>query len=198
MASEVEICNLALIHIGTARISSFDDRSEPARVCKLLYALARDDLLRGHSWGFTKRYEALAELSTVTTYRYDYAYTYPADCLLARGIYRAVPTADPIPFQIVSKAEGNGKEIWTNEVDAVLEYTKRITDTNVFDIQFTIALGHYLATLLAPTLVKDVKLRAGLIQDHLRAAAEAILSDLHEGFNNDTPASNDFFNQARE
>lgn len=197
MASTVEICNLALTHIGVARISALTDDTEPARVCSLLYDPARESLLRLHPWGFAEKYEALAELTGIDVYGYEYAYQYPSDCLFARGFYRAVATADPIRFKIVAKADLSGKEIWTDEEDAVLIYTAQITDVNVFDVQFREALSHYLAAKLAPKLVKDEKLRLSLARAQLHYVAQAIYGDAREGFDNIVPISLDFFNEAR-
>lgn len=197
MASEVEICNLALTHIGAARIPALTEATAEARACKLLYEPTRDSVLRLHPWGFATKYEALGVLSSVTTYGYEYAYQYPVDCLFARGFYRAVATADPIPFKIVTKADLSGKEIWTDEEDAVLIYTAQVTDVSVFDVQFKEALSHYLAASLAPTLIKDEKLKVSLARAQMSYVAQAIHGDSREGFENTVPISLDFFNQAR-
>ena len=55
MASEVDICNLALSHLGdTATIASLDppEGSAQAEHCARFYPIARDSLLEMHAWGF--------------------------------------------------------------------------------------------------------------------------------------------------
>lgn len=198
MASEVEICNLALANIGADSISALTEKSSEARKCKLFYPPARDSLLRLHPWGFATKYLALALISEATVYGYEFAYAYPIDCLMARGFYRAVATADPIPFKVVVQPDLSSKEIWTNEVDAVLIYTAKVIDANVFDPLFRESLGHYLAAKLAPTLIKDLKLRPVLAREQLNYVAQALHGDAQEGFENTVPVSLDFLNEARK
>ena len=55
MASVVDICNLALAHIGDdATVSSIDppEGSAQAEHCKRFYAIARDTMLQMHNWNF--------------------------------------------------------------------------------------------------------------------------------------------------
>ena len=65
MASVVDICNLALAHLGDdATISSIDppEGSAQAEHCKRFYTSARDTLLQLHPWNFASKRIALAEL----------------------------------------------------------------------------------------------------------------------------------------
>lgn len=198
MASEVEICNRALANIGAESISALTEKSPEARACKLLYAPARDSLLRLQTWGFATKHVALGVISSATVYGYEYAYSYPIDCLFARGFYRAIATADPISFKVVVQPDLSSKEIWTNKENAILIYTAKVTDVNVFDSLFKEALGHYLAAKLAPTLIKDLKLRPVLAREQLNYVAQALVGDAREGFENTVPKSLDFFNEARK
>ena len=64
MASNLQICNLALSHIGSrAFIQDLSsDTSVEARYCNLLFDDARQAVLRDapHGWGFAYKVEALA------------------------------------------------------------------------------------------------------------------------------------------
>ena len=65
MASVVDICNLALGHLGDpATVSSIDppEGSAQAQHCARFYPIARDSLLEMHSWNFSTYREALAHL----------------------------------------------------------------------------------------------------------------------------------------
>ena len=63
MASEVEICNLALSHLGdTATVASSDppEGSAQAEHCARFYPIARDALLEMQNWKFATRRATLA------------------------------------------------------------------------------------------------------------------------------------------
>ncbi len=189
--TETEICNLALTHIGAATISLLTEQSEEARTCTRLYAHARETLLTGHSWHFATKYVVLALDATATPYRFEYAYQYPTDCLKARSIYKAIDTADPVVFKRV------GNNLWTNEENAVLIYTKAVTVPNEFSKSFILALSHFLAGLLVPTLIKSSKLHQTLIAAQQVYAFQAIQVDATEGYDDIVPSSNDPYNEAR-
>ena len=64
MASEVDICNLALSHLGdNATVASIDppEGSAQAEHCSRFYPIARDTLLEMHNWNFSTRRAVLAQ-----------------------------------------------------------------------------------------------------------------------------------------
>jgi len=66
MASIVDICNLALSHLGdSATVSSIDppEGSAQADLCARFFPIALASLLEAHSWGFATRRVALAPLA---------------------------------------------------------------------------------------------------------------------------------------
>jgi hypothetical protein len=89
-----------------------------------------------------------------------YAYRYPVDCLKAR---RIVPTAgrkfdpDPIGFRAGRMWDGeNVPIIYSNEADAVLEYTAIVECAqDFFDALFEDALSWRLASKMAPSLSRN-------------------------------------------
>ena len=71
MASEVDICNMALAHFGQdASIDAIDppDGSAEAEHASRFYPMARDALLERHAWPFAVRF---ATLSAQTNDRSD-------------------------------------------------------------------------------------------------------------------------------
>ena len=190
--TDVDVCNLALAHVGGATIVSLTEKSEEGRLCTRLYSHARDTLLRGYSWNFATKYEAGAPVSGATVYRFEYAYAYPIDCLKVQSIFKSLPTADPIVFKRV------GAQIWTDEEEAILVYTQKITDPTLFDEQFTMALSHFLAALLVPSLIKSDKLRQSTLNLQLQFVSQAIKGDAEEGNDDVIPDSMDIFNKARK
>ncbi len=48
----LELCQMALAHLGEARITSLDDTTAAARACNLHYKPTRREVLRSHRWNF--------------------------------------------------------------------------------------------------------------------------------------------------
>jgi len=157
MASEVDICNLALSHIGaSATISSLTEQSEEAFHCNLLYADARDALLRAYPWGFATRHLALSDVGDPPG-NWSYRYSYPNDCLFAREILQTTSGGDPIDFEIALGDAYNARVILTDQESATLIYTYKVTNTLVFDSLFIVALAWRLASEIAMPLTRDEK-----------------------------------------
>lgn len=159
MASVVQLCNMALSHIGSeARVSSISppDGSVEAGYCATFYDLARTELLEPGNWAFALKRAALAEVTNPSTV-WSYAYAKPSDCLRALRILR--PAQNPVselyigdrdtaPFDI------EGDVILTNEPNAVLLYVQDVTDSTKFPASFTSALSYLLASYLAGPIIK--------------------------------------------
>lgn len=58
-SNDYEIVNLALVRLGTARISSLSDGSRNANEANAIYTLIRDEVLRAHPWNFATRKQTL-------------------------------------------------------------------------------------------------------------------------------------------
>lgn len=170
MASEIDICNLALSHLGDdATVASINppEGSAQAEHCSRFYPLARDTLLELHAWNFCTKRAALALLVDSGT-QWFYTYEQPADCLrvisvldVNAGDDLGVPATTfawpalntPQPF--VCETDALGREIiLTNQPDAMARYTAYVTDTTKFSPLFVTALTWKLAAMLAGPVVK--------------------------------------------
>jgi len=166
VASVVQICNMALSHIGSeARVSSISppDGSVEAGHCATFYDLARTELLEPGNWAFGLKRAALAQVTNPSTI-WAYAYAKPADCQRALRILRPsiaitvftqdlvvephTDDRDSAPFDI------EGQVILSNEPDAVLVYSQDVTDSTKFPASFTSALSYLLASYVAGPLIK--------------------------------------------
>lgn len=158
MASEVEICNLALAHLGdSATIASIDppEGSAQAEHCSRFYPMARDALLQTHPWNFATRRAQLAQLANAP---YGWAFTYarPVGALDVFDIQppNVVDGTEPTKAYVCElDAEGN-EVIYTNVQNAVARYVTLVTDTNRFSPLFTLALSWHLASMLAGPIIK--------------------------------------------
>ncbi len=92
--SEVSICNLALQDVGRGlAITTLDENSQAARVCRLRYPFARDTCLRAYDWNFAAWRASLPALAAAPAFGFANAYQLPPDCLFVRevGEARAAP-----------------------------------------------------------------------------------------------------------
>lgn len=80
MASEIDVCNLALSNIRAGSINSLNENSLQAQLCKLKYSILRDRCLREIPWQFNHKIRALSPV-TDNIFNWAYSYSYPADCL---------------------------------------------------------------------------------------------------------------------
>lgn len=173
MASDVEIANLALSHLGdSATVADLDppEGSAQAEHCARFYPLARDALLEMRNWTFAMRRTTGAALTSETT-TWQYAYAFPTDAISiiavlppdASGDYNAlawppcefepINTYTPQPYVVETLSTG-ARVIYTNQEDALIRYKARVTDTTKFSPLFTLALSHYLASMLAGPVIK--------------------------------------------
>ena len=83
----VEICNLALAHIGDAgQVTSLSDGSEQAVLCQRFLPEARDELLQVRQWGFALRRRALVPVRKAEPMLYrnwEYCYVIPGEALFS-------------------------------------------------------------------------------------------------------------------
>jgi len=182
MASVVDICNLALAHLGdNATIASIDppEGSAQAEHCQRFYPIARDTLLEMHSWSFATKRAYGAEVEN-TWPMWQYAYTMPGDAHdiiavlppKARDDYSttftpenypdfytnyspSVAAGQYVPQKFAVEVAADGSEIiLTNQKQAVLRYHAKITDATKFSPLFTITLSWHLASMLAGPVIK--------------------------------------------
>lgn len=172
MASVVDICNMALSHLGSrAQVSSIDppDGSVEAGLCARFYSIARKEALEAHKWTWSKKREALAVAVNPSTV-WAYAYALPSDCLSPARVMNATLARElfTYPFGVnfsfddlqrftergSAEFEVEGQTLLTHEPDAVLLYTRDIIDTTKFSAAFTTFFSYLLAAYLAGPIVK--------------------------------------------
>lgn len=182
MSSIVEICNLALNHIGAKSISSLDEASENARKCKLVYAPLRDAVLRDHSWNFATANELLALLDESMP-GWNFIYAQPVKCLNVRKIFSEVVLSNPSPldFKILLSPTTKTKSIASNLEFAWCEFTYQVTDPALFDTKFVEALSYRIGSALAQPLTGNIQLAQALLQMSIGITEKAVLQNAREG-----------------
>lgn len=157
-STEVGLCNLALVFVGHASpISSLNDNTAAARACKSVYESARDELLEKHNWKFARKHAVLGLLSGVERSAWAYCYELPVDCIAPRSVWPGTrtPTEDEkIPFDW--EAGDSGPSILvTDEPEAELEYTAKVTTVGLYSPGFVKALAWAIAVELCLVLPID-------------------------------------------
>ena len=167
MVTVVDICNLALSKLGdrgTVTSISPAEGSAQSDHCARFYPIARDVALEEFPQSFSTRRETLTQ-TTNPSGSWSYAYFKPNDCLVALRLLPSATVATPgaifedtvlsadLPFEMETDSAGR-EIILTNEPDAVLLFTARVTDPARFSALFTDALVFLLASYLAGPVLK--------------------------------------------
>lgn len=183
MASEVDICNLALACLGdAATVASINppEGSVQAEYCARFYPIARDALLEMHPWGFATRCVPLAALD-MSRPEWRFAYAQPSDAikivavLAPDAVTLQAGIGDAQPFSRETGFAGAGM-ILTNQAGARALYVASVKDTTRFSPLFVQALTWHLASMLAGPLLKgeagaaESKRCVGVMQGYLSLA----------------------------
>jgi hypothetical protein len=75
----VNLCSIALARLGDKPISSFNDPSQRAGQCAVLYPSIRDELLRSHPWNCARKRVILAPTVDTPAFDYPYQFQLPPD-----------------------------------------------------------------------------------------------------------------------
>lgn len=152
------IYNMALANLGVSK--KILDTSAPDKnreVLNVYWDIAIKQMLADFDWGFASNYRILtpADNKPVNS-KYNFAYDYPNDVLAPREILNENGTYinnsnEKEKFQVVNY-NGNA-QIWCNIENAVLRYTKNITEVEKFSNEFVIGLSWLLAYFIAPAVV---------------------------------------------
>lgn len=170
MANAVEICNLALGHLGSeANVASISppDGSAEAGYCARYFPIARKLTIALAQWSFATKREKLAEVTNPSNV-WLFAYSLPSNCIKPYRILKAGATSeqDGAAFTI---EDGT---VLTNESDAVLVFTRDITDTTRYSPEFISAMSWMLSSYLAGPIIKGSEGANSALKLRERAVAE--------------------------
>lgn len=216
MASEVDICNIAMSLIGDETIItaiSPPDGSLQAMHCARFYPIARDAMLEMHPWRCNTRRAILGKLAITPPIGWAFAYALPNQCI--RPLAVLMPDALPDLFStvntniltpaatdtinsqdfVVESLDDGSLVVYTNIDSAQMIFQVAMTDTGKFTPLMTLALGRYLASMVAGPIIKGTE-GASIGKAHLQMfeqddLAKAKMSDANarqsNPYNNATP-----------
>ena len=159
MASQPEICNLALTKIGEdKRITTIDDDTKPARVLKAVYDMTRDALLRGHRWHFAMTRATMASLVDAPIWGYDTQFQLPSDFLRLDFVGDFYVGADLSEFrgsEPAIYAIEEGKLLCDLDDPLNIRYVARLENTGLYDPLFNEMFACKLGMQVCETLTQS-------------------------------------------
>lgn len=182
MASEVGICNSALMKIGATTITSLTEGSKNANACNEQYAKLRDDLLRSHTWNFATKRVKLAQLASTPTFEFDFEYQLPADWLRTVAVYDNSAGTGVVPYRI------EGLSLLADATEAWLRYVRRVDDPNDMPADFRQTLSALLARELAVPIAQSNTLHQMMAERFKSANRQARSVDAIEDYAEAMPA----------
>ena len=161
MASEIDICNLALEQFGERPITALNDDSDAGRLCGVYYEPTRDEVLRAHRWNFATKRVALSRLADAPVFKYDFVYQLPDDFV------RAMNINEINVFDVITNFEiEQGRRLLCNDETVNLRYIFRQTDPTKFDALFIEALSLKLASKLSTSLSEEEGIAKSLLNEY--------------------------------
>ena len=170
MASETDICNIALSNLGERPIAIRTEQNQRARACDNRFNDVRDLVLRSHVWNCALKREVLNSSATAPKWGYSYAYPKPAEMLRLISVKE-----NEYPFKI------EGDNIVTNSTTLSILYIERVTDTAKYDALLIQAIALRLATEIAQDITGKTQLKEALMRKYREVMSEARSADAAEG-----------------
>jgi hypothetical protein len=188
VASIVDICNLALAHLGNkAQVVSISpvDGTVEADYCARFYSIARDEIIEAGDWTFARTRAALTALSTNPSSTWDYAYALPSNCMVPRRLV----TGEYYQHEDDSRDfDVEGTTLLTDLENATLIFTQPIEDPTLFSAGFVLAVSYKLAAYLAGPILRGeagTNAAIGLHKVAAQKVAEAMSVDANRAWRSD-------------
>ena len=210
MATDVEISNMALAHLGQGNpITTLADNSPAGRACNMFFSTALNAMMVDCDWGFGKLWsgEVTPDLTSDTTIKpptnWAYGYILPAGCLIVRGLVypgNRQPGQDSLPFEVATHNVGEAgvkRVLFCNLSEAEYMYTERDIDPHLLDPTAVLALSYLLATYVAMPLKVNEKLAQYASQQYMLHLSKARANNQNEGWEHPHPTNNNEFLRAR-
>lgn len=152
--SEIAIWNLALGRLGDgATVSSPNEASRQAELCRMFYPLARRSVLEMHDFNFASRRGVLAQAAENPSEEWRYAYLRPANAI--RVIEVGCETQGRIKqSDYMCETLDDGTQIILSDTEeARCRFTVDVLDVGKWTPLFVEALSWYLASQLAGPII---------------------------------------------
>lgn len=178
--SETSICNQALSWLKANRISSLDETSREAELCRENYPFLRDAVLESRPWTFATARE-VSTSQEVDGWGFKFRHEIPLDWIWVWTVYRNVDNYGQGVHDTSWRREG--RSIISDHSTIYLKGTLRVIDTGAFSFMFTQALAARVAADLAIPLTGNPKLQTDMWQLYMLKLEEAATRDGQQGAN---------------
>jgi hypothetical protein len=179
MVSEVSICNQALGWCGQNRITSLDDDSFRAQLCRENYPFLRDAVMEARMWTFATVREVVESLDR-DAFDTRYVHSIPANWLKVFRAFRATSMenlVDDPTYRI------EGTKILSCESKLYVWGVQRVTNTGLFSHLFVQCLAARMAADLCMPLTEDRKKQIDFWSLYEAKLEEAAARDGQQGAN---------------
>lgn len=160
-STEVEAANIALVSfLGERPITSLSDNNARARVVRVAFGAARDEVLQGHNWNFATGYIVpAARVAPAAGWPGPFTkrYALPEDCIKLRSIEFAEADEWSV-LSVAADAAGTAAEVKVLATSLTAPsccYTRRVENVQLWSPQFLTAFAHKLAEMCAPSLARS-------------------------------------------
>jgi hypothetical protein len=179
VASQVDVCNQALVKVGAARITSLSDGTKQADTLNAVFDIKRDAELASHPWTFAiKRVQLPASSTAPLGTDWAYAYPLPSDYLAmvqvgeSYAFYDSSSGSDPETGGPLFGIESNA--VLTSEPSPLfVRYIYRVTNAGLFPPLFVEALACRLAAELCESLTQSTSKREAAWMEYRQAIRQA-------------------------
>ena len=186
--TEVNICNLGLGWMGANLITSLDDETTEARLCKVNYPFARDAVLEMRDWTFACSRQIIAPEQENPEFGYGAKFLLPGKCIRVRRV------SDEPDFTNTSFMwEKEGRSILCDAGQIYVKFIERIVDPTYFSPSFAQAVAARLGMELCLPLsasaethktlaqIYGIKLDEGGVMDGMQGKNEKLRSTVLTG-----------------
>lgn len=152
ISSKVDLCNMALSHLGNyGSVTNIDTPSNAKEITfALWYDITRQTLLKMTMPNFALSRRVVSQVSVAPVFGYGYAYEYPSDCLKVLGIGNVAEKLNDYSIE--------ANQIITDqdyEEGLELRFIKDITDVNQMSPEFKMLLPWVLAANVCMDITQD-------------------------------------------
>ncbi len=179
--SPVSICSNALRRLGANPITALTEDSDRARLCAAFYPVTLRRLQRSHNWNFCTLRVALTELTATPAWGYAHQYAIPTDpaCLFVRET--GLDPDEPWEMELYTDGSTTQRVLVTDATSVTIIYQGLVTDTTLFDDQFTYLFETDLAWQLSYPITRNAQVTAAIASELSDARLKARSRDGQEG-----------------
>jgi len=192
MASNTEIANLALLHLGVTKgIATLDlENSAEAIAIRRVYDIAMNTFQRSFPYAVLTKRVALGLVQEDPNTEWKYEYTYPSDCQRLGKIvsgHRNDTLSTKPPYKVARGS--NSAVIWTDYQGAVIEYQFIEADESRYQDDYILGFSFFLAYLVSKALTGGDPFGLGkqAYSDYLQFQSTAQANNLNEQHEEEQP-----------